>query len=75
MEKDDSLNNKNTQNENDNNVPITKKQNKKFTSGDNTKYYLFAALGILNLIPVYFILKKKNSLVIVKKYLYIYIYI
>jgi len=61
--KTEPLNKNNYQNGNANHVPITKKQNKKFTSeSNNTKYYLLAALGLLNLIPMYYILKKRDSL-------------
>jgi len=45
-------------------IPITKKQNKKFSSsGDKyNKYYLMAAIGLANLIPLYYILRKKRTL-------------
>jgi len=45
-------------------IPITKKQNKKSSSSRDkyNKYYLMAAIGFANLIPLYYILRKKRTL-------------
>ncbi|ORX48613.1 hypothetical protein BCR36DRAFT_71968 [Piromyces finnis] len=52
----------NIQEKTNNYIPLTKKQNKKFAQRNKSKYYLFAALGLLNLIPLYYIIKKRNNL-------------
>ncbi|KAG4104025.1 hypothetical protein H8356DRAFT_928032 [Neocallimastix lanati (nom. inval.)] len=45
-------------------IPITKKENKKSSSSGNNynKYYLYATLGLFQLIPLYYFFKKRRTL-------------